>query len=60
MRDGMAPPGSLAQKLDLIQLNTARERDSEFYAAYRRATEQIFAISISTTSEPSSNLDIVM
>jgi hypothetical protein len=60
MRDGMAPPGSLAQKLDLIQLNTARERDSEFYAAYRRATEQIFAISISTTSEAGSNLDIVM
>lgn len=60
MKDGLASPGSIEQKLDLIQLNTARERDSEFYAAYRRATEQIFAISISTTSGPGSNLDIVM
>jgi hypothetical protein len=56
----MPRDGSVAQYLDHVQLNTARDADNEFYTAYRRATEQIFAISISSTSEPGYDLDVVM
>ena len=58
--NGRPAQGSQEERLHLAQLNAAREADAQFYAAYRRASSQIFATALSTTSEPGFKLDILM